>query len=352
MWKIRRYVATTVLGSITLVTLALIGVAVIFNFVQAANSIGVGSYNIWQALLYVLLNIPATLATILPVASLLGCLIGLGLLSSHSELLVLRASGLAVRQIAEGVVIAALAVVIVSAVLGMYVGPKLARFAQIHQTVAKTGQMVLFGNNSTWFKDGDDYVHVRSVTPGPQLHGVVRYELDKKQLEQILTAQKAYYTAKGWRLEQVSQTTFSNDSAKQRAMPDITLHHLISPKLLKLISIDPTEMTLYELSSLIQYRQANGLSAGQFALQWWQILFQPISAIILMLIAVPFAFGPLRSSTQGLRIVAGVIIGFAFFTLNRFFGSYSIVHDISPFLGAALPSVVAFLVLIGLYTRV
>lgn len=63
----------------------------------------------------------------------------------------------------------------------------------------------------------------------------------------------------------------------------------------------------------------------------------------MLLVAVPFVFGPLRSVAIGQRMLAGVLVGVAFYLLNQTFGNIGQIYNLSPFLSAALPSL-AFLV--------
>lgn len=80
------------------------------------------------------------------------------------------------------------------------------------------------------------------------------------------------------------------------------------------------------------------MSASTFKLAFWQRLVQPFAALVMIMLAIPFIFGPLRSVTMGLRIVTGAAVGFAFYLLNQFFGPFCLVYQIPVFLGAILPT--------------
>ena len=60
----------------------------------------------------------------------------------------------------------------------------------------------------------------------------------------------------------------------------------------------------------------------------------------MMLLAIPFIFGPLREVSMGVRMVSGVAVGFCFYLLNQFFGPISLVYQFSPILAALLPTLV------------
>ena len=59
--------------------------------------------------------------------------------------------------------------------------------------------------------------------------------------------------------------------------------------------------------------------------------------MIMLFIAMPFVFGPLRSSAAGKRLFIGVLIGLAFFLVNRTISSFGLVYGLPPLLSAALP---------------
>jgi len=72
----------------------------------------------------------------------------------------------------------------------------------------------------------------------------------------------------------------------------------------------------------------------------------------MLFLAIPFIFGPLRSVTMGLRLVSGVVVGFSFYMLNQFFGPFSLVYNVPPFVAALLPSLLFFIIGVFLMRRV
>ncbi|MCK9563551.1 MAG: hypothetical protein M0R02_12630, partial [Bacteroidales bacterium] len=72
---------------------------------------------------------------------------------------------------------------------------------------------------------------------------------------------------------------------------------------------------------------------------------QPLTIASLVLIAVSFVFGPLRESTMGFRIFAGVIAGIVFSTSQQLLGPASLLYGFSPLWAVLIP--VALSVLVG-----
>jgi len=80
-------------------------------------------------------------------------------------------------------------------------------------------------------------------------------------------------------------------------------------------------------------------------------VLQPVTVSVMLLMALSFIFGPLRSVTMGARIIMGVLTGFGFFITNEVFGPLSLVYNIPPVLGALLPSILFATVAAALLSR-
>src|SRR5262245_31050344 len=103
-----RYLVKAICGHFTLILMVLAVLLGLFLYINEQGWVGVGRYGQPQALRHVLLNLPATLLQFLPVAALLGALLGLGQLARGSELTVMRASGVSIARICGAVLLAAL----------------------------------------------------------------------------------------------------------------------------------------------------------------------------------------------------------------------------------------------------
>jgi lipopolysaccharide export system permease protein len=97
-------------------------------------------------------------------------------------------------------------------------------------------------------------------------------------------------------------------------------------------------MSLPTLRSYSQHLVQNGLQAGDFQWEFWKRIFQPLTTIVMSLLAIPFVLGSSRSVTMGWRVFFGIVIGFVFYILNAFLGQFSIVFQFSPLLAALFPT--------------
>ena len=93
-----------VIASTTFITLIVfVSVSGIIKFVEQMRAIGRGDYDLSHAALYVLYAIPRDVEVFFPMSALIGGLIGIGMLASNSELVVMQAAGLSRLNIIKSV---------------------------------------------------------------------------------------------------------------------------------------------------------------------------------------------------------------------------------------------------------
>lgn len=345
------YIMKTVLLSVLAVMLIMSGLYVIFTFIAQTGDIGQGNYSSLNAFYYVLMTLPANMYLFLPVCGLMGTLAGLGLLASHSELLVMRAAGLSIRRIGNGVLIAGVIMVVFAFLLGAFIGPYMTREANFYRSYSMGEQNFLMAGKSFWLKDGSNFVFVGSTKPGGRLLNIVKYNVKNSHLSSIITAKEAHFKNDKWLLHDASETTLGVNTVTKKHFDNLSWPSLVAPPLLSVVASSPQNLTLFGLVDFIGYQKSNGLNTTFYDLQFWRLIFQPISVIILMLIALPFVFGALRSSAMGWQMTIGLVFGLGFFFVDRFFGPFSEVYHVPPLWGAALPSIIAACLLFVLSFR-
>lgn len=333
------YIGRTILGTTLMVILALISMDFFIQVMNELSDIGKGNYGILQAMYYVLMELPRDVYQLFPMAGLIGCLMGLGLLASSSELVVMRAAGVSLWQITRAVFMVVILMVAIVTLLGEVIGPHTILYGERFKALERSGGQALATTGGVWLRDGSDFIRIQTVQTIKSLDGVTRYSFnDKHQMTKVTYAAKAQYQHGAWLLKNVQETDIATSGVvTSKTMPTGIWHIQLSPSVLKIAQIDPDEMTLPKLYQWIEYRKHNGLRYNNYSLTLWQRIFQPLATCVMMLLAIPFIFGPLRSATMGLRLVAGVIVGFSFYILNQLFGPISLVYQLPPILAAVLP---------------
>jgi lipopolysaccharide export system permease protein len=333
------YVGRTIFFTTFMVLLTLQGLSSIIKFVEQLDRVGEGSYQILDALLFVLLTIPKELEIFFPMAALLGSLIGLGTLASSSELIVMQAAGLSRFNIATAVIKTALPMMLAMMLLSEFVAPKTEMFAKNMRTSKIYGGSMIAAQSGVWAKDGERFVKIGEVRDGDQLADVIIYYFDESlELYQVLRAEDAIYDDGHWVMRNVDITQFKDELVELRHVPEYLWVSSLSPDKLGIVSIKPFNLSLSGLYSYIDYLKQNKQDASRYELAMWRKVVMPLTVAVMMLLALSFVFGPLRSVSMGARLLMGIVWGFAFYVSNEMLASVSLVYNLPPAVGAFGPS--------------
>src|ERR1700687_1029611 len=173
-----RYLYRTVLVYAAMAVAVLMTLGALFVFIRQQGDIGVGNYSAADAFWSTFLNLPEQAFELLPIAALIGALMGLGNLAAGSELVVTRASGVSVWRIAWPVGLAGLTMAIVMYGIGEAVAPPMAQLAKREKTTSKLADISFAGSSSAWVKDGNLILRVQTGEVDKAFVGVSLFELD------------------------------------------------------------------------------------------------------------------------------------------------------------------------------
>lgn len=343
-----RYIAKNVLSAIALVTLMLAGLQIFILFVNQLGDLGRSNYGFIQAASFVCLQMPYQVYLFFPMASLLGCLIGLGVMANHRELVVMRASGMSIGQVTIAVIKVAMVVIIAVTLFGETLVPKLSHLANDAKLQALSDVNALRTARGVWLRQKNDFIFIGEISQNNRLLGVTQFHFDKSHaLSFVRKIAQINYQNGVWFAEGIEQTEFQEEKTMPIKLPNMVWKVSIKPSILSVTSSEPDEMTLNDLYQYVKVQKKNHQSAVNYQLAYLQRLIQPLTTMVMMVLAIPFIFGPLRESTMGSKLLTGAIVGFGFHMINRFFGPFSQVFQWPPEIAAFLPT--AVFALIGLY---
>lgn len=348
-----RYIAKNVLMAIGLVILMLTGLQIFILFVGQLEDLGKADYGIVQASCFVLLQLPYQVYLFFPMASLLGCLIGLGVMANHSELIVMRAAGMSITQISKAVLQAAIVVIILVTALGETVVPFMSHYAVDYKTAALSGGQTVRTAQGVWLRYGNDFIAVGSVLPDNILQDVYQFRFDGAHNLQIAREIAEVKFENGrWIAYDVKQTEFLKEQTKAITYSSLAWDVWVKPQILNISTISPDEMTLHQLNRYLREQKRNQQNAHNYKFAFWQRIIQPFTTMVMMILAIPFIFGPLRSSTMGSKLLVGATVGFGFHIINHFFGPVSAVFQWPAELAALAPTIIFAFVGLFLMKRV
>lgn len=339
-----RYIGKTILSMIGLSLFLLISLSGIIRFIDQLRRVK-ANYDALSAALFSLLMVPKDLEVFFPIAALLGSLIGLGLLASKSELVVMETSGFSRWHIAKAVLKTAIPLVLIVMAIGEWVAPWGEQTARNMRSEKAYGGSLIATKNSIWAKDGNDYIHIDKVDSDGTIYGVDILSVDGSKLSQVTRAAYGHYKNNEWQLFQVDKTDLTNPNKIEGTnLLSTTWKTNITPDKLNVVAQDPESLSASGLYQYTQYLKASGLDSSNYQLLFWKKIFKPLTVAVMMLLALSFIFGPLRSVSMGIRVITGIFGGFIFFIADSLFSKLSIVAGVPPILGAMLTSL-AFLAL-------
>ncbi|WP_211923669.1 LPS export ABC transporter permease LptG [Coxiella endosymbiont of Amblyomma nuttalli] len=338
MRLLNRYIRHAVVGATGLVMLILLGVEIFMEFIGQLSQIGLANFGFGKAFLYVLMQLLSDLYQLFPMAGFLGCLIGLGWLASSSQLIVMQAAGVSIAGVVWSTVKAALLMITVMTFVGELIAPLLEARGERIKSVAleKTVGYESFG--PIWLRDAESFIFIGSINSNREIRDINRFVVKNNQLLSADYASEGEYMHGHWILRNITQSHFSANQIKKNHLTQLLLHVLFNPDLLHQGQKMVDQESMIRLYHTIRCRYAAGLQTGQYVFAFWQRSIQPLTTIVMICLGVPFIFGSLRQANMGIRILTGVIIGFAFYMLNQFVGPFAMVYQIPPVMAALMPT--------------
>lgn len=352
MAKLDRYIGAQVFLAILAVLGIILGLALLFAFIDELGDLNKGDYGIGQALWYVLLTAPRRAYEMLPMAALIGCLIGLGSLASSSELTIMRAAGVSIGRIVWAVMKPMLVLMLAGILVGEYVAPLTENQAQADRALAQGGGAAQSSKRGMWHRQGQEYVHINAVQPNGLLLGVTRYRFDdERRMQSASFARRAEHRGDHWVLRNVETTHFRKNGTRVVKRANERWNIELSPQLLSTVVMEPESLSVSGLWQYIHYLGEQGLNNARYWLAFWSKVLQPLVTGALVLMAISFIFGPLRSVTLGQRVFTGVLVGFVFRIAQDLLGPSSLVFGFSPLLAVLVPAGICALAGVWLLRR-
>lgn len=333
------YIARTLLSTIFVTLSTLVGLSALIKFVEQLRKVGEGDYDLIVAGLFVFFSLPRDIEQFFPMATLLGGLIGMGVLASNSELIVMQASGMSKWNIIQSAMKCAVVMVCIILLVGEFLTPASEAKAKQIRTEALSGGQVFTSNKMVWTKDGSDFVSIGNVFSQENLGDVTIYKFnDNLDLTQIIAAKRAVFAEESWALTDVQITYLNNQQISTNRISLTQWSAALTPDKLSVATVKPEALSIHGLYEYVGYLQNNQQDSTRYELAMWRKILQPVSVCVMLLMAFSFVFGSLRSTTMGYRIIVGTLTGFSFFIANEVFGPFAMVYNLPPILGALVPS--------------
>jgi lipopolysaccharide export system permease protein len=348
-----RYFTREILGSSLLVLAALLALFGFFDLIKELDDLGHGSYKLNLMIAYVALTLPTHAYVLLPAAGLMGTLFALARMSESSELTVMRASGLSLKQLALHVAFAGGVIAVTTLVCGELITPYTEEAAKGLRLKATRSIIAREFRSGFWMKDDRSFVNIQDVTPETQLINLRIYEFDPSfRLTAISRAESGTYDGSNrWNLSNVELTRFEGDRAVLQRIPKAVWNSVLTPDIVSVLKIVPERMSALNLRSYIEHLRDNHQKATRYEIAFFSKFFNPIAAVVMMILAIPFALVSARAGGVGAKLVTGIMIGLAFNAATRMFSHVGLLNDWPALLAAGAPVVIASLAAFWLLIR-
>lgn len=362
-----RYVKLNALLAIIAAVIGLWALQLIFSYLSELDSLD-DSYTMGEAIKYIFYRSPYFLEQFIPTGALLGAVVGLGLLASNSELVVMRAAGVSVYRIVGWVLQPALIFVLLALIVNQFVLPHSNQLAKEINDGDNSSLVTsvrgywtvqprfVESNDGNTKPDGSDILYIDYADVQGNIGQVKRWHLDNKgSLQTAVHAEDGQYIGREplanssklseqyryeWQLNNMTELTINQGfESSQATSPSDTLSLPFAPESVYLLTREADDLSLTQLYEHRQFMRQQGQRALSHELAFWQKLLSPLSILSLVIVACSFVFGSLRTHSLGLRIVVALLFGLLFSYVQDLVGFVSLATGFSPLLMVILPIV-------------
>ena len=352
MKTVRRLLYREVLGSVALVTTGFIALFFFFDIVeelQAVNRIGAIGYQLPQALIYVALMVPSHIYELIPITVLIGTIFVMARLAQSSEFTILRTSGLGPWRALRTLIILGLGFAVFTFAVGDYLAPVADKTAQLLKSRFQGN--ITVGKTGAWLKERQAYssyaVNVGALGPDGDMRDVRIFEFNNQGRLVSMTRGKSGQFGEGdqWLLQKVDRTEFAGVDAQSARVDRVLADQFrwptqISAEMVAAAVLKPDRMGTIDLFQYMRHLTSNGQSAQKYEIQFWRKVFYPLSCLVMVVLALPFAYFHFRSGGIAGYVFGGVMAGISFVLLNNVLNDLGSLQGWQPWLTAALPGLI------------
>jgi lipopolysaccharide export system permease protein len=335
-----RYLARQIYGATAFVLLGFLALFAFFDLINELGDLGVGEYHLREVVYFVALSVPAHAYELFPVVVLIATLYVLAHLASNSEYTVMRAAGLSPLQAVRMLGRVGLVFVVATFVVGEWVAPLTEQAAQTLKLRAKSSLIGQQMKSGLWFKDERSFINVREARQDSVLTGLSIYEFDADyKLRQVSAAERGEYQGAGlWRLYEVARTEFTAEGPRVQRMAEAEWRSGLNPDLLNVLIVSPERMSAWRLYKYTEHLAGNRQKTERYEIAMWKKLFYPFATLVMMALALPFAYMHARAGLVGVKVFLGIMLGIFFHMLNSLFSHVGLLQNWPPVASAVVPS--------------
>jgi lipopolysaccharide export system permease protein len=336
-----RYIGSSFLQSFGLIICILLVLFSLFELLAQLDDIGKGSYQISDVIVFICLTLPRRMLDLMPVSTLLGGIIALGLLADHRELLAMQAGGVSARRICLSVLATGSILMLVTLMLAELVVPPMDELARTRRALALSDTGVTVTKRGFWARRGNSYIHVGKTLYGGAATDIDIFETDAEgRLKTFTHAREANILDNSqWLLQGITIKSFTEQGIATRQIASLALDSFLSSDQVDILELPAGSLSAFDLHRYIRAMRESGQNADRYALALWRKLSQPLTTGAMILLALPFIFGSSRKVTAGKRVVIGSFVGIALYFADQLAVHLGLLLSLHPVITAMAPVV-------------
>lgn len=347
MRTVRRLLYRDIVSAVLFVGLAFLSLFFFIDLVDQLEGVGTRGRTVTLAVLASLYAAPGHAYELMPIAVLIGTIYSLSRMAQSSEFTILRTGGLGPQRALTLLAVLGVAFAALTFVIGDVIAPASERQAVLQK--AKAGGGLRLSGPGAWIKERRteaDGAHSVSANVGglggdAGLTEVRIYEFDAKgRLVQRLSAPKARVDDDGhWTLQDAERVLWPMDGGAVQVTRQASLRWAttLDAKVVAAALLPAETMTTLELWRYSGHLADQEQAAQSYELQFWKRALYPLACIVMVALALPFAYMQARAGGVSLKVFGGIMLGISFVLLNNIAGHIGVLSDMTPWVVSAAP---------------
>ncbi|MCW5660654.1 MAG: LPS export ABC transporter permease LptG [Burkholderiaceae bacterium] len=352
MKTVRRLLYRDIIWSVVFVSVAFLSLFYFIDFVDELEGIGRNNYTAFHAAASAALELPGHFYELAPICVLIGTIYSMARLAQSSEYTILRTGGLGPVRALSLLAALGLFFAAITFLVGDYLAPVSEREAVLLKASFRGGLQL--GRTGAWLKERRNgpegersiSVNVQRTASSAELQGIRIFELDNDgRLRTRIEAKTGRVDDRSvWQLRQVERTEWPTPEQAARGTPVSVqrLDALAWPSNLSAAVVAAAVLPVSTMSTAELYRYSTHLGDQEQAsqrheIQFWKKALYPLACLVMVALALPFAYLHARSGGVSLKVFGGIMLGISFVLLNNVSGHLGMLRNWAPWVSAAAP---------------
>jgi lipopolysaccharide export system permease protein len=341
---IPRYILRHFFPVFGLALFAIVGLYLIIDFFEKVDNMLEKHVAASDILAYFMLKIPFILSQGIPMASLLGSLVALGMLKRNRELIALETAGIKATTYVRPILLAALALSLTHFLMDQTLARAMNQKAQQiwQREVLNQKASLSWSHENVWYHGQNVIYQIRLYNKGEEtLERVSLFYLDPQfKLTERLDAKRIRWEAQQWIAQEGMLLRFSGSNIEQEPFSEKKLNLAETPKDFSRLETIPEELSWLDLYRYTKKIRAEGYNAKPYEVELQMRLAVPLTTFILALLGVTIALS--QGLHGGIAVGVGIalLVASLYFTVFHLGSALATAGILSPVIGVWIGDVI------------